>query len=146
MISENDKKLFNAISFDQFYSWFNDVGEISGRFDFFREYSSINLCLSNSPVSYTTRRALSSDAIRFSIAQTMAQKILKYCIFLMKFEQHIRIKAIHIHCVNSENACVRCNSMSCIQRYTQIFNSSEYDFWMIIRFSLGPSISPKIIL
>jgi hypothetical protein len=92
---------------------------------FFSEHSHINLCLSNLSVSYRTRRALSSDAIRFSIGQSMAQRISKYCIFLMKFWQYIRVKAAHIHCVNSENTCVRCNSMSSIQRYTQIFDSSK---------------------
>ncbi len=124
-----------------------NVGEVSGRFDFFQQtfaYPLVSKQLTS--VSYTTRRALSSGAARFSIAHTMAQKISKYCIFLMKFWQHIRLKAAHIHCVNSKNTCVRCNSMSSIQRYVQIFDSSKYDFQMIFRFCLKPSISPKIIV
>ena len=96
-------------------------------------------------VSYTTQRALSTGAIGFFIAQSMAQKISKYCIFLMKFWQNIRVKAAHIqflHCVNSENTCVLYNSMSSIQRHSQIFDSSKFNFQIFSR----AIISSKIIL
>ncbi len=110
----------------------NNVGEVSSRFDFFRRiftYLSVSKKLTS--VSYRTRRALSSGIIRFSIDQSMAQKISKYRVFLIKFRHYIRVKSTYIHllhCVNSEDTCVRYASTSSIQWYTLFIDSLKYNF------------------
>jgi hypothetical protein len=92
------------------------VGEISSRFDFFQgTFTYWPVAKQLIGVSYTTRWALFSGAIIFSVTQSMVQKISRYNIFVMKFWHHIRIKADYIHflyCVNSENTCVWCSSMA----------------------------------
>jgi hypothetical protein len=84
-------------------------------------------------VSYRTRRALSNGTITFSVDQSMAQKISKYRVFLIKFQHYIRVKATYIHlldCVNSKDTCVRYNSTSSIQWHTQILDTLKYNFQM----------------
>ncbi len=52
--------------------WNYHVSEVNSRFDFFHQiftYSSVSKKLTS--VSYTTRRALSSGTLRFSIVQSM---------------------------------------------------------------------------
>ncbi len=94
------------------------VGEVSSRFDFFqRIFTYLSVSKKLTSVSYRTRRALSNGTIRFSVDQSMAQKISKYRVFLIKFRHYIRVKATYIHllyCVNSKDTCVRYNSTSSI--------------------------------
>ena len=111
-----------------------NVGEVSSRFDFFqRIFTYLSVSKKLSSVSYRTRRALSSGIIRSSIDQSMAQKISKYRVFLIKFRHYIRVKATYIHllhCVNSKDTCVRYNSTSSIQWHTQILDTLKYNFQM----------------
>jgi hypothetical protein len=113
-----------------------DVGEVSSRFDFFqRIFTYLSVSKKLTSVSYRTRRALSSGIIRFSIDLSMAQKISKYPVFLIKFRHYIRVKATYIHllhCVNSKDTCVRYNSTSSIQWYTLFIDSLKYNFWTAI--------------
>jgi hypothetical protein len=95
-----------------------DVGEVSSRFDFFqRIFAYLSLSKKLTSVSYRTRGALSNGTIRFSVDQSMTQKISKYRVFLIKFRHYIRVKATYIHllhCVDSKDTCVRYNSTSSI--------------------------------
>jgi hypothetical protein len=108
------------------------VGEVSNRFDFFqRIFTYLSVSKKLTSVSYRTRRALSSGTIRFSVDQSMAQKISKYRIFLIKFRHYIRVKATYIHllhCVNSKDTCARYNWTSSIQWYTLFIGSLKYNF------------------
>ncbi len=111
-----------------------DVGEVSSRFDVFqRIFAYLSVSKKLTSVSYRTRRALSNGTIRFSVDQSMAQKISKYRVFLIKFRHYIRVKATYIHllhCVNSKDTCVRYNSTSSIQWHTQILDTLKYNFQM----------------
>ncbi len=111
-----------------------DFGEVSSRFDFFqRIFAYLSVLKKLTSVSYRTRRALSNGTIRFSVDQSMAQKISKYRVFLIKFQHYIRVKATYIHllhCVNSKDTYVRYNSTSSIQWHTQILDTLKYNFQM----------------